>query len=388
MGNMEIMEIAAQIGLDEAMRDPLYKQIADGLRSLIGRGMIGPGERLPTSAELAEALSVSSLTVDAGVKILVEEDLVVRRPRRGTFVREKGAASRKRPQQKTPPGAPARPIQIVFCGIGLSDMYWLEVLRALESDCRDHDFVVRFSEADADQFDGAAAPGFAQGAVGVMLCGYNSPAAVRSLREGGVPFVLIGDMADTNADDSDIDIVANDEVERARRSTKHLLDLGHRTISCIVGPPGSRLAADLVAGYRDAMTGERLRRARHRIHEVARHTIGEGRRIGDEVLQGAHPPTGIIACDDRVAVGVMQAAKAWNFAVPEVLSIVGRGDLEIAEATSPKLTTSPDDPRRNARIAFEKLTAQMGGGQHRRERTIVETLELKVRESTARVPSG
>ncbi|MHC5053818.1 MAG: LacI family DNA-binding transcriptional regulator [Planctomycetota bacterium] len=385
---MENTEIAAAIGLDEERSDPLYKQIADGLRSLIASERIAPGDRLPTSAELAAALGVSVLTVDAGLKFLADEGLVVRRPRRGTFVSGGAPASSEKRKRKGSSGRIARPVQMVFCDIGLSDMYWLEVLRALEADCREHDFVVRFSEIAADQFDGGASSGFAEGAVGVVLCGYNSPAAVQLLREGGVPFVLIGDMADANADDSDVDIVANDDVERARQSTKHLLGLGHRTISCIVGPPGSRFAADLTTGYRNAMTEERLRRAKHRIHEVARHTVGEGRRIGEEILQGAHPPTAVFACDDRVAVGVMQAAKAWNFSVPADLGVVGVGNLEISEAASPKLTTSPDDPRHNAHIGFEKLMAQMGGGPHARGRTVVEAPGLLVRESTARVPGG
>jgi LacI family transcriptional regulator len=383
---MEKREIAAAIGLDEAGRDPLYKQIADGLRSLIVSKEVEPGERLPTSAELAVDLDLSVMTVDAGIKILVDEGLVIRRPRRGTFVCP-GTPKEKSKRRKSS-GRIARPIQIVFCGIGLSDMYWLEVLRALETDCREQDFVVRFSEADADQFDEDTSRDFAEGAVGVVLCGYNLPAAVQFLREGSVPFVLIGDMSDVNADDSDVDIVANDDIERAHQSTKHLLGLGHRTIACVVGPPGSRFASDLTTGYRNAMTEERLRREKHRIHEVSRHTIGEGRRIGEEILQGAHPPTAVFACDDRVAVGVMQAAKAWNFSVPENLSVVGLGDLEIAEASSPKLTTSPDDPRRNAHIGFEKLMAQMEGKGHTPGRTIVEAPGLMLRESTARVPGG
>ena len=385
---MEKRGIAAAIGLDEARSDPLYKQIADGLRKLIVSKEVEPGERLPTSAELAADLDLSVMTVDAGIKILADEGLLIRRPRRGTFVcpgTPRPKAERKRQKSS---GRVARPIQIVFCGIGLSDMYWLEVLRALETDCREQDFVVRFSEADADQFDEDTSRDFAEGAVGVVLCGYNSPAAVQFLREADMPFVLIGDMSDVNADDSDVDIIANDDIERARLCTRHLLGLGHRTVACIVGPPGSRFAVDLTTGYRNAMTEERLRRVKHRIHEVSRHTIGEGRRIGEDILQGAHPPTAVFACDDRVAVGIMQAARAWNFRVPEDLSVVGLGDLEIAEASSPKLTTSPDDPRRNAHIGFEKLMAQMEDESHTRGRTIVETQGLTVRESTARVPGG
>ena len=67
---------------------PLYLQIKDQLKKQIEKGLLAPGERLPTERELAEELGISRNTVSMAFEELKQEgDLIVGQGK-GTFVAE------------------------------------------------------------------------------------------------------------------------------------------------------------------------------------------------------------------------------------------------------------------------------------------------------------
>lgn len=67
-------------------KEPLYRQIAALLELKIDQGTFG-AERLPTERQLAREFGVSVITIKQSLNILENKGLVVRRPRKGTFVR-------------------------------------------------------------------------------------------------------------------------------------------------------------------------------------------------------------------------------------------------------------------------------------------------------------
>lgn len=67
------------------MSEPIYRRIADDLRARIESGRIGPGDRLPTELELADAYQASRNTVRDAVRWLINRGLVETRPGQGTF---------------------------------------------------------------------------------------------------------------------------------------------------------------------------------------------------------------------------------------------------------------------------------------------------------------
>ncbi|GIH99053.1 GntR family transcriptional regulator [Planobispora takensis] len=71
------------------MPEPLYRQIAEHLRTRIDRGELRPGEQLPSEADLEEEFGVSRNTVRLAVAALANEGLIESRAGRGTFVRER-----------------------------------------------------------------------------------------------------------------------------------------------------------------------------------------------------------------------------------------------------------------------------------------------------------
>jgi GntR family transcriptional regulator len=80
------------------MPEPMYKRVAEDLRSKIESAQIAPGSQLPTELELMEdygerfgdssgrGSTISRNTVRDAIKLLVARGLVVTRPGKGTFV--------------------------------------------------------------------------------------------------------------------------------------------------------------------------------------------------------------------------------------------------------------------------------------------------------------
>ncbi len=79
------------------MAEPMYKRVAEDLRSRIESGEIAPGSKLPTEVELMDeygekfgspsgGVSISRNTVRDAIKLLATRGLVVSRAGKGTFV--------------------------------------------------------------------------------------------------------------------------------------------------------------------------------------------------------------------------------------------------------------------------------------------------------------
>ncbi|MFE1781286.1 GNAT family N-acetyltransferase [Streptomyces sp. NPDC059506] len=67
----------------------LYQRIADRLRAQITDGTLAPGDRLPTEAEIAADWDTTRSTAVQGLKVLVNEGLIISDRPRGYFVRSR-----------------------------------------------------------------------------------------------------------------------------------------------------------------------------------------------------------------------------------------------------------------------------------------------------------
>lgn len=65
---------------------PIYRQIADELRDLIGSGVLAPGDRVPSTNELAHFHSVNPTTSAKALTELFNEGLLEKRRGLGMFV--------------------------------------------------------------------------------------------------------------------------------------------------------------------------------------------------------------------------------------------------------------------------------------------------------------
>jgi LacI family transcriptional regulator len=178
--------------------------------------------------------------------------------------------------------------------------------------------------------------------------------------------------------------IASAHTAGARAVTGHLVALGHRRIGVISGPESWLPGSDRLAGHRAALSEAGLLGdpglLRH--GEPAIHT---GVQAGGELLDRPDRPTAIACFNDKIAVGVYQAAAERGLRVPEDLSVTGFDDSEISRATAPMLTTVRQPLSEMGRIAVTMLVRLM-------EKQALDALhlelatELIVRGSTGPVP--
>lgn len=76
-------------GIDPMSDRPVYRQIADALRTRIETGELGPGERLPSESALRTEFEVSAGTVRQALAVLRGDGLVLAEHGRGVFVRSR-----------------------------------------------------------------------------------------------------------------------------------------------------------------------------------------------------------------------------------------------------------------------------------------------------------
>ncbi|HEY0247084.1 MAG TPA: LacI family DNA-binding transcriptional regulator [Gryllotalpicola sp.] len=151
----------------------------------------------------------------------------------------------------------------------------------------------------------------------------------------GIPFVVLDPAGDPAPD---VASVGSANWSGGVLAARHLLELGHRSIGVIGGPPDMMCSRARMSGYRTALedAGVPIREDAIRWGDFHRE---DGVRLGVELLRLPERPTAIFASNDLMALGVVEAARTLGLRVPQDLSIVGYDDLDIARWAGPPLTT-------------------------------------------------
>lgn len=80
--------------LNQNALTPLYEQLKNAIKDDINAQIYKPGDRMPSEGELEEKYQVSRITVRRAVKELCEEEILVRKQGKGTFVVSTGLQTR------------------------------------------------------------------------------------------------------------------------------------------------------------------------------------------------------------------------------------------------------------------------------------------------------
>ncbi|GAB2473878.1 LacI family DNA-binding transcriptional regulator [Promicromonospora xylanilytica] len=177
--------------------------------------------------------------------------------------------------------------------------------------------------------------------------------------------------------------VALDEVLAAHVATRHLLELGHRTVSLVRGPDDWMATEARETGWRRELTV-----AGRPVPEpipCPDWSAGAGYRAGQAIA--ADPDvTAVLASNDQMALGVYRALAEAGRRVPEDVSVVGFDDSPEAPYYLPALTTVRLDFAAAGRVTLRRLLTELGVAQQGSLKPPVP--QLVVRESTAPPPTA
>lgn len=168
-----------------------------------------------------------------------------------------------------------------------------------------------------------------------------------------------------------------DQIAGARLATRHLIELGHRSIYHLAGPQDWIEAEARMRGFLEEMSAWDIPTTAPILGDW---TAEFGYYAGRELLR-FRDFTAIFSSNDQMALGLLHAIRDEGLDCPRDISIVGFDDIPESSHFWPPLTTVRQDFAELGRRCVDLL---LGGGGERGVHAIIP--ELLVRSSTGRAP--
>ncbi len=301
-------------------KKPKYERVKDTLRERIRRNSVG--SKIPSIAQLHNELGVSPGTVSRAISDLVDEGILEKQPRRGTFV--------SRPERLTRnlgfiwPEPIERLTKHPYTGTILQGVQ-------AEASARNRHLVVASNEEAARP----ALIGRGNQVAGVLVLFNRDGQLVDEYNARKVPVVLIDPFSCADG----VPFVTSDHYSGMYGAATHLLRLGHqRIVHVTVDIPNCMPLEDRVRGYTAAMRDAGLEDIAH-VHRVTSEPWNEVHDAAFREMIRDLEPTACCCFDDDVAAWTTRVCHESGIAVPDELSVVGYDDSGMASQTWPPMTT-------------------------------------------------
>jgi len=357
---------------------PRYVQLADQLREMISSGELQVGDRLPSYAEMYRQFGAAPATMQRVCDLLEQENLIERRSGSGIYVAES-----------------KRPLTGNIGILGKADFraqpepFFSHLSHGAQQAAARHErhLVWLYGEWSSGIKD----------VDGLLLSGHPTDInqKIARLKPPHLPVVSMFIIAEG------MNSVVVDDYGAAKIATRHLLELGHRCISCLTRDltHTPQIPRNRLAGYEDALQDAGIvfdprwvRRAQfleNKLPEsVTRHQswLQWGRQHMKKWLQEGWCDLGctaILAQNDHMAIGIMQVLQEANIDVPGQVSVMGFDGTELCDHVTPRLSSVQLPLEQIGIKSVELLVEQIDSGQPE-EQIIV--LPSKLREGASTAP--
>src|SRR5262245_1389725 len=169
----------------------------------------------------------------------------------------------------------------------------------------------RYRDAAARTVHAAAVDGF------VIYSAVRNDPRVEAALARNVPVVTVDQPRDAPTP-----FIGIDDRAAARSAAEHLRELGHERVGVVSFVSTldderqltGELSVERLAGYREGLGAAWDEGS---VRTARRNAAEHGRRAARELLDGAKPPTAILAMSDILALGALQAAAERGVSVPD-----------------------------------------------------------------------
>ena len=261
------------------------------------------------------------------------------------------------------------------------DVFYGDIIRGFQAEAQRLGYQVLLhmydSAADTPALLKESLPEEARGLV-VANDGDIRPDVITQMEELTLPLVLI----ENQAPDHRLDCVLGDNFEAGYTVTKHLLDLGHRSLAILRGPTKYSSLVDRLRGSMAAIAEAGIQVPAELMPQPVSGHPKKGYLQMRELLRSSQRPTAVFAVSDKTAFGAMEAIKEAGLRIPEDIAIAGIDDVHESAYTHPPLTTFHMARHEMGVVAMRKLHTRMAT-EREPPAKIVLYGELIVRESTA-----
>ncbi len=237
--------------------------------------------------------------------------------------------------------------------------FYSRVLAGAEQECRRLNISLMYSIIEVDKHNAPLAmpPMLTDNRMdGILIVGTFLSQAIDSIRRlHNNPIVLV----DGYAPEQELDSVVTDNLNGAYNAVSYLIRQGHTEIGLIGSMPDAYPSIrERRKGYMRALQHYGIQHSYIENSELTRRAAYAATR---QLLTRAPQVTAIFACNDDVAIGVLNAADALGLRVPDDLSIVGFDDIDLAQEVKPALTTVQIDKELMGTLAVRCLNERAEG---------------------------
>lgn len=190
----------------------------------------------------------------------------------------------------------------------------------------------------------------------IILAHNISDEVITESARAGFPIIVL----DRHIENEHVIQVEVDNFQGGFEATDYLIKKGHTEVAFISGPANSHDSDLRLKGYITAMKEAGLNSAQRWVLHGDFTREGGYRATKMLILQGKLPGA-VFYANDEMAIGGMQAFKEKGIGIPEDISVVGFDDIELAEFTTPPLTTIKQPKYEAGALAMHLILQKLGG---------------------------
>ena len=211
----------------------------------------------------------------------------------------------------------------------------------------------------------------------------NDPAFATILKAAHCPVVLLNRYIETVLG---YDSIMIDNFLGGYMATKHLLELGHRSIAMLTGPGKSTSSSDRHKGYLQALSDYNVMPNKSLIVEGDL-LHASGFNFANMLFKdNSRKCSAIFAGSDIMAIGIMSRCHEMGVRIPEDVSLVGFDDIPMAGTSQVNLTTVQQPTVQLGSLVAEQIDARIKGDDGLRQR-ITLVPKLIIRSTTGKYDS-
>ncbi|MBP1995328.1 GntR family transcriptional regulator [Paenibacillus eucommiae] len=310
--------------LDQNKSTPLYLQIKEMVETMIERGELKPGDRVPTEAEMIEKYQVSRVTVKNAYKLLVEDGIIFRIAGKGSFVSTKEHLPDTNRDLK----------KIGYLSPMILDTFTMKLFQGVEEGCKEAGSMLMIRQVTLQSEERNAINDMIRcGAEGLIIFpvdGETYSEEILNLKTRNFPFVLV----DRYLPGIKTNSVSSDNYLGGFLGTEYLIGKGHTEIGIISGTKSTTASSeDRFQGYLDAMKKNQLLTNPSywltRIDEFTYQQEDIYKQYIADWLSSNPNITAAFAFSSLMAEQVYQVARSMGKQIPEQLAILSYDNPDI-----------------------------------------------------------
>jgi DNA-binding LacI/PurR family transcriptional regulator len=216
---------------------------------------------------------------------------------------------------------------------------------------------------------------------GIIIAGKVPTLLIDRITHYKIPIVFV----DYYPPSGNYPVIMGDNIKGGMLATQHLIDLGHKKIGFIGGDLNHPSISDRLYGYRKALNSSSIEVIDSHISTEEQNTTKQTGYSAAEKLFAKTPDlTAVFACNDAMALGVLQFLKDHNYKVPEDISLIGFDDVESDLFVNPTISTIKV-PKIELGIEAMKLIVEIVKNHDLSPKKTLIPVELVIRESTRKI---